>query len=93
MQSYIKSLTIKDAIYLTDEAWSQVKPVSIENCWMHALRPAFTSDTPATGDEESDKEADFEGFTPTVLETATEKLESLMEKEQQLCDFWMSGHK
>ena len=63
---------------------------------MHALRPAFTSDTPATGDEESDEEADFEGFTPTEIETAAEKLESLMEKEQQLCDLldeWTPIHK
>ena len=38
---FLKSLSIKDFIYLASTAWNAVLPKTIEGCWMRGLRMAF----------------------------------------------------
>ena len=41
----IKSLNIKEAIEIIADAWNNVKPATIKNCWQHTkILPETTSE-------------------------------------------------
>ena len=64
--TFVKQITVKDAIYTCGGAWDNVTPKTVNNCWTKGLGQAFQPRVlPAVTDAD-----DFPGFTDTdVTET------------------------
>ena len=60
---FLKTVTIKEAMYLSDTAWGAIKPETIKNCWTKALGGPITEDN-----AEEDEHEDFLGFSPELRE-------------------------
>ena len=82
--AYLKSLTLKDAIYMTGTAWRDITESTILNCWMHALTPAFKHTSTAN---EIDHDSDYDqflGFTSQEVKQAEKKLQNVLHRECRL---------
>ncbi|XP_051778577.1 jerky protein homolog-like [Erpetoichthys calabaricus] len=53
---FLKTVRIKEALYLSESAWGAIKPETIQNCWTKALGGPIT-ENPTTVEE--DKDEDF----------------------------------
>ena len=64
--TFVKQITVKDAIYTCGRAWDNVTPKTVNNCWTKGLGQAFQPRVlPAVTDAD-----DFPGFTDSdVTET------------------------
>ena len=69
----LKKIDLKTTFDLLGEAWDEVKPSSIENCWTHALKEAFNQEVQEDQEENDD---DFLGFSAAEVKEA----------ERRLCD-------
>ena len=54
---FLKTVTIKGSMYLSDSAWGAIKPDTIKNCWTKALGGPNTE-----YNAEEDEHEDFLGF-------------------------------
>ena len=65
VSDYLRSLNLKEAIYLLGQAWNDVTKRSINGCWNKGLGDAFQ-------DDESD--SDFDGFAPEDVIEAEKRM-------------------
>ena len=65
----LKTVAIKEAMYLSDTAWGAIKPETIKNCWTKALGGPIAEDN-----AEEDEDEDFLGFSPEEVQKAEQKL-------------------
>ncbi|XP_028678617.1 jerky protein homolog-like [Erpetoichthys calabaricus] len=70
---FLKTVRIKEALYLSESAWGAIKPETIQNCWTKALGGPIT-ENPTTVEEDEDE--DFLGFSPEEVQEAEQKLMS-----------------
>ncbi|XP_028666328.1 jerky protein homolog-like [Erpetoichthys calabaricus] len=70
---FLKTVRIKEALYLSESAWGAIKPETIQNCWTKALGGPIT-ENPTTVEEDEDE--DFLGFSPEEVREAEQKLMS-----------------
>jgi len=75
---FLKSVTVKEAIYLSGTAWDCVLQTCIERCWMKGLGDAFVTYS-GEPDSESDDE-DFYGFTEADLLQAEMAMKDYLDK-------------
>ncbi|XP_028659118.1 jerky protein homolog-like [Erpetoichthys calabaricus] len=68
---FLKTVRIKEALYLSESAWGAIKPETIQNCWTKALGGPIT-ENPTTVEEDEDE--DFLGFSPEEVREAEQKL-------------------
>ncbi|XP_028664025.1 jerky protein homolog-like [Erpetoichthys calabaricus] len=68
---FLRTVRIKEALYLSESAWGAIKPETIQNCWTKALGGPIT-ENPTT--VEDDEEEDFLGFSPEVREAEQKML-------------------
>ncbi|KAL3847778.1 hypothetical protein ACJMK2_018672 [Sinanodonta woodiana] len=61
--NFIKSVNLKDAIFMGGQAWKAITPKIIEGCWIKGLGAAF--DVKENNNIDSDDDSDFEGFSET----------------------------
>ena len=73
---FLKTVTIKEAMYLSDISWGAIKPETIKNCWTKALGGPITEDN-----AEEDEHEDFLGFSPEEVENWNGRLDCLAAKE------------
>jgi len=52
----IKAIDLKDAIFMLAEAWDNLSPDTIQNCWRKAGFPGVVVDSQFDSDEESVEE-------------------------------------
>ena len=63
----LKKINLKTTFDQLSEAWDKVKPSSIDNCWTHALKEAFSQEVQ---EDEEENDEDFLGFSDAEVKEA-----------------------
>jgi len=74
VQTYLKSLNLKDAVYSADKAWSQVTGLCIQRCWEKGL-PHDTCNGNISDDDDDEELISFDSEQTALLtETFAEEV-------------------
>ena len=78
VEVYLKSITVKDALFMAADAWDAVKPTTIRHCWEKAL--------PEEGSPLHDDDDDFMGFTAEEAAAAQTKFNEQLDSNTLLAE-------